>query len=53
MAQDLISKGASISYILFAGGWRSAAFLRYMNRKDLDARALLEVSMQNSDSEGG
>ena len=51
MAQDLIAKGASISYVLFAGGWRSAAFLRYINRRDLDARALVEVSMQNSDSD--
>jgi len=51
MAQDLFSRGGSISYILYAGGWRSGAFLRYLSRKDLNSKALLEQALQNSDSD--
>ena len=51
MAQDLLAGGGSISHILYAGGWRSGAFLRYLSRKDLNSRALLEQALLNSDSE--
>jgi hypothetical protein len=51
MAQDLLAAGGSISHILYAGGWRSGAFLRYLSRRDLNSRALLEQALQNSDSD--
>ena len=43
MASDMLNSGSTIAQILMAGGWRSAAFLRYLTRRDVDERALHEV----------
>jgi hypothetical protein len=37
--------------VLFAGGWRSAAFLRYLCSRDVDKRLGLEMAVNDSDSD--
>jgi hypothetical protein len=50
MARDMLNAGCSLAQILDAGGWRSAAFLRYLSRRDIDARVALELAeLQDSD----
>ena len=51
MASDLLNSGGSLSQILYAGGWRSGAFLRYVARRDVDARASLEAAAAASESD--
>ena len=51
MASDLLNSGGSLSQILYAGGWRSGAFLRYLARRDVDARASLEATAAASESD--
>ena len=50
-ARDMLEKGCSLAQVLLAGGWRSSAFLKYLSRRDVDARMALELSFANSDSE--
>jgi len=50
-AQDMLRSGCTISQIIRAGGWRSAAFVQYLNRRDLDDRAHLNLICQDSDSD--
>lgn len=50
-AHHMLDKGATIAQILRAGGWRSAAFLRYLCRKDVDNAAHLQIIHDESDSE--
>ena len=51
MATDMLRSGAPLAAIMRAGGWRSAAFLRYLASKCLDERESLEFTLVNSDSE--
>ena len=41
-AQEMHSRGASLAAILVAGGWRSAAFLTYLQHERIDADRLME-----------
>ena len=40
-AQDLVASGAALVTILKAGDWRSAAFLVYVDKKELETRAVI------------
>lgn len=51
-AQDLVLGGARLNAILAAGQWRSAAFLKYIDVAELEARAVLEAHFALSDNEG-
>jgi hypothetical protein len=51
MATDLLLSGSTISQILKAGGWRSAAFLKYLRLRDVDHREALDFSLALSDPE--
>jgi integrase len=51
MASDMLASGSSLSAILRAGGWRSAAFLRYLRSQDLDEREALDFTLAISDPE--
>jgi hypothetical protein len=50
-AQELLRSGSTISQIVRAGGWRSAAFVQYLHRRDLDDRDCLNLVCQDSDGE--
>ena len=50
-ARDMLNRGCTLAQILDAGGWRSAAFLRYLSRRDIDARVALELSELHSGSD--
>ena len=50
-ARDLLSAGNTLAQVLFAGGWRSAAFLKYLSSRDVDKRLGLELALQDSDSD--
>ena len=50
-AQDLLEGGSSLTLILKAGEWKSAAFLRYLQVEELEARAVLEAHMNLSEAE--
>jgi hypothetical protein len=50
-ASDLVASGASLSDVLAAGGWRSAAFLRYIAAQAASTRQCLDFSLVNSDSD--
>ena len=51
-AQDMLSNGATLTMILRAGEWRSAAFMSYLNMADLGERAVLEAHYAMSEAEG-
>jgi hypothetical protein len=51
MASDLLTSGATLSQILHAGGWKSAAFLSYLRNRDVDEREALDFNMSLSDHE--
>ena len=42
MAADMLRGGSPIGEILVAGSWRSGAFLRYLRRAEVDARAAID-----------
>ena len=48
-ARDLQAKGATARDILGTGGWRSAAFLDYLDRDCLLDDAVLEAHLVESD----
>ena len=50
-AEDLVTSGSPIGHVLHAGGWRSSAFLKYISRESLDARASLDTTLALSDSD--
>ena len=50
-ASEMLRSGSAVAQILVAGGWRSAAFIRYLRTRDIDARAALEVAYAASDSD--
>ena len=39
----MLRAGSSVGDILLAGSWRSGAFLRYLRRAEVDARAAADV----------
>jgi integrase len=42
MAQDILKRGGSLSEVLRSGGWRSAAFLAYLDKDDLEQEVILD-----------
>ncbi len=50
-AEDLLNLGASLCVILKAGEWSSAAFAKYLNTSQLEARAVVEAHCASSSSE--
>ena len=51
-AEDLFQADCPLVTILKAGEWRSAAFLDYLRRDDVEARAVMAAQMaESSDSE--
>ena len=49
-AQEYYERGSSLSAILIAGGWRSSAYLTYLQKERLDADKLFEaLSIAESD----
>ena len=42
MAQEILRRGGSLADVLAAGGWRSAAFLLYLDRTEVDEAAILD-----------
>ena len=51
-ADDLFASGAPLVVILKASDWKSAVFLSYLKREDLEARAVLAAHMDEL-SDGG
>ena len=50
-AGDMLASGSPLGTILRAGSWRSGAFLRYLQRADVDERAVFESAVAGSASE--
>ena len=42
MAQDILRRGGSLAEILAAGGWRSAAFLAYLDKNEIEQEVMLD-----------
>ncbi len=51
MARDMLNSGCTLATILDAGGWRSSAFLKYLSRRDVDARVAYKLAELHSNSE--
>ena len=51
MAQDMAAQGGPLYEILSAGGWRSAAFMSYMRKDELEAGACAQLVADHSDSD--
>ena len=51
MAQDLVAWGASLGTILRQGGWRSAAFLKYLSISSVKEQELTDLVINMSDSD--
>jgi hypothetical protein len=52
MAQDLLESSGSLAEVLRAGGWSSSAYLRYLRSAQLDDKAVAQMVIELSDSEG-
>ena len=50
-AEDRIADGEELGHVLHAGGWRSAAFLRYISKENLDTQLAFEAVIGLSDEE--
>ena len=50
-AQDLLDRGAHLREILMAGEWKSPAFLAYLDWSSLEAGAVMEAHLDESDEE--
>eukprot|EP00969_Alexandrium_andersonii_P357341 15448569-Alexandrium_andersonii.AAC.1 len=50
-ARELQRAGGHLWQILDAGGWRSSAFLRYLDLEEVEAQAELEAHIADSESE--
>ena len=50
-AEDRVADGEELGHVLHAGGWRSAAFLRYISRENLDTQLAFEAVVSLSDEE--
>ena len=49
MAQDIFDNGGSLADILRAGGWKSAAFLLYLERAQVNESAILDCIFQHDE----
>ena len=52
MAQDLLDSKGSLADVLRAGGWSSSAYLRYLRSAQLDDKAVAQMVIDLSESEG-
>ena len=52
MAQDLLESKGFLSEVLRAGGWSSSANLRYLRSAQLDDKAVAQMVIELSDSDG-
>ena len=52
MAQDLVDSKGSLAEVLRAGGWSSSAYLRYLRSAQLDDKAVAQMVIDLSESEG-
>ena len=50
-ATDLLRSGTPLAEIITAGGWKSAAFIRYLLREDIDEFATADRVFAESDSD--
>ena len=50
-AQDLATRGARLAEILRAGDWKSASFLQYLDRDELEGGAVEEAHGVESSSD--
>ena len=50
-ARDLVRAGATLFEILTAGEWRSASFLAYLDKVELECEATLEAHLNESSDE--
>ena len=50
-AQDLAARGARLAEILRAGDWKSASFLQYLDREELEGGAINEAHAVESSSD--
>ena len=50
-ASDIVNSGGTIGFLMHQGGWRSAAFLRYILRQDLESKQALELAARGLDSD--
>lgn len=50
-AEDMVLDGQPLGFVLHAGGWRSAAFLRYITRENLATQAAYDALASMSDSD--
>jgi len=46
MAQEILRRGGSLADVLAAGGWRSPAFLLYLDRNEVDEAAILDFLLE-------
>ena len=51
-AQEYYERGSSLSAILTAGGWRSGAYLTYLQKEKLDTDKLFEALASAERDEG-
>ncbi|CAK0865252.1 unnamed protein product [Prorocentrum cordatum] len=51
VARDILDAGGSLSVLLLAGDWRSAAFVRYLRTSQLEDAANSRLVIDHSDSE--
>ena len=49
MAQDMVASGSSLAQILLAGGWKSSAFLLYLERAEVAEDAILDCIFSQED----
>ena len=49
-ASDILRKGGTVAYLMHSGGWKTAAFMTYLQRGDLEDRRTLELA-RDSDSD--
>ena len=50
-AADMLKHGCTVAQIMKAGGWKSCAFIRYLDKWDVDDRANLELALAASATE--
>ncbi len=50
-AQETVDSGEPLGTVLYSGGWRSGAFLRYISREALDTRAAFAAAIEMSDED--
>lgn len=51
-ARELLRSNCTMAQVLVAGQWRSAAFLNYLARSEVDERAIFDCIDELSDNEG-